>query len=52
MTGFSDFQRIPSDPCRYFPVSPVSAAWVAVEIFAYFLSGVVGSVLSQMVTWV
>ena len=51
MTGFSDFQRIPSDPCRYFPVSSVSAEWVAVGIFAYFLS-VVGSVLSRMVTWV
>ena len=52
MTVFSDFQRIPSDPCRYFPVSPVSAAWGAVEICVYFLSDVVGPVLSQMVTWV
>ena len=50
MTGSFDFQRILSDPCRYFPVSPVSAAWAAVEICAYLLSDVVGSVLSQMVT--
>ena len=51
MTVFFDFQRISSDPYRYSPVSSVSAAWVAVGIFAYFLS-VVGSVLWRMVTWV
>ena len=51
MIGSFGFQCISSDPCRCSPVSPASAAWVAVGIFAYFLS-VVGSVLWRMVTWV
>ena len=52
MTGSFDFLYILSDPCRYFPVSLVFAAWVAAGICVYFLSDVVVPVLSRMVTWV